>query len=78
MSGARGSARTGKRKLVCKVQRTDRVGVRTFSTHLFVRADRAMEPGEIAERLRAKYAFPVTLVRASVARAIYPALRSVA
>lgn len=64
MSGARGSARKGKRKLVCTVQRVDRAGVRDFRSHLFVRVDRELAPNEVTDRLRAKYDFPITLVKA--------------
>lgn len=69
MSGARGAAKQGKRKLVCTVQRTDRKGRREFSTHLFIRVDRPLALNEVTDRLRAKYDFPVTLVRAADARA---------
>lgn len=67
MSGARGSARKGKRKLTCTVERTDRSG-RRFTSHLFVAAKDAFEKGEITERLRDKYDFPVVLVSAVWAR----------
>lgn len=63
MSGIRGSARKGKRKLVCTVERTDRSG-RRFTSHIFVAAKDTFEKGEITERLRSKFDFPVVLVSA--------------
>lgn len=68
MSGARGSARRGKRKLVVTLQRCDRKGVRKFSTHLFVRPTEDGSSIAIVDRLRSKFSFPVTVVHTAWAK----------